>query len=209
LHLNLWDNKLDDGLCPQIGHSLLVNKTINSLSLAKNHFADDCSQTLVNSFTPELVVDKADQANLKKLGFTSTSAKGKVFRDPNTSIKYLNLSYNKMSDAAAEALYFIFNDPPDLEGEAAPVPDKKDKKGGKGGKQVEGKPCVLDKIALKHCPFTQTWYQKLLDDEHFDMHISPTETQEEDEGDEGDEGDDGCGDEAAAEEEAGEEQKNE
>ena len=107
MSLNLWGNGLTDPSMPELANALLVNKTLTHLSLSKNELSNEGAVSLMRCLTSE-VVDKDEAKELKKAGIATTAVKGTTFRDPNTTLRVLNLGHNLIGDPGClDVLYAI------------------------------------------------------------------------------------------------------
>jgi len=193
LGVGLQSNVIGDASMSELTNALMVNKALASLSLAQNLITDTGITSLITTFQSPLV-DKDDVKKLKALGIACSGTKGKNFRDPNMTLRSLNIGHNKIGDIGCNEFVSLWA----VEEPAAPVADKKGSK--KGGKEPGGKECKLERIDFTNNPFTTKMHETLASDSdectRFVVQALPAKERGEEEG----EGDANEGDEAEAEE---------
>merc|ERR1712166_1179158 len=103
----------------------------------------------------------------------TSAVKGTMFRDPNQTLRLLNLGYNDISDPGCLEVMYSIN-PSNRPGTAMSVnseqgdPKKKGKKE-KTEKVSSGKDNKIEKVILKHNPFTLGVHMRLLAEEKVEV----------------------------------------
>lgn len=176
MSLNLWGNQLTDPAMPDLSNALLVNKTLTHINLAKNQLGNEGATSLMRCLTSELV-DKEAAKDLKKLNIPMSTVKGVTFRDPNQSLRVLNLSQNLIEDEGCTEVLYAVNPlarPSTPEPMESPPTTQKGKKD-KGGKpeKIVGKDSKIETVAMIHNAFGLAVHKRLAAEPKVEVQVLP------------------------------------
>lgn len=175
MSLSLWNNNITVGSMEALSHTLLINKTLTHLNLASNNLRDSGVRSLMSCFNTE-VIDKEEVKRLKTEKIPTSAVKGFNFRDPNQTLKLLNLCHNGVGDEGCLEVLYTLNPL------VRPLPDEPEeaddgKKGGKkGAKKGADRPdrkdlkaSRLEKVVITRNHFSSEVHQQLHEEEKFEV----------------------------------------
>lgn len=201
--LNLWGNKITNAAMPACEHMMLMNKTLMYFSIGNNVVTDEGAVTLLRAFQAPTLENKEEQKTLKKYNIGSTATKQKVFRDPNMSLKTLNIGHNKITDITCEEAVFTVNyalRPEEVVEEVVETKKGKGKDKGKVQPREFGKENKLEQLIVSQATVSEGIHA-MLDVEEKIMCDPLPSTEEDPEGAAAEGDEEGEGDEEAEQEE--------
>jgi hypothetical protein len=94
IHLDLSHNTITDSICEFLADSLALNNTLQFINLANNFISNTGNSILSSVFLPKPIENREEAKTLKTQGYHLTNLKNTYYRDANSTLKFLDLSYN-------------------------------------------------------------------------------------------------------------------